>query len=289
MPSFLDTLVGAKPVVPTLPPLDLGTEAGKAIAANQKNLPGAEKLVGAANQFSIDQITKMLESVVPGYSKMVGSATANIASELKGEIPTDVAGQVQNSAAARALGGGFAGSGMHGDLVARDLGLTSLALTDRGLSSFENWTKTAASLYEPSMLNVGSMFVSPQQQASFDVEERNSQFQRDWMKSQIDAMPAPWAEDLKQFVYRAMSMYSGTSVPNNPYSTPGSFGGGLGGAGMGAGGEGGVSFGPGGSNYSTTFMDSSGGFGGNTSDPGSAAGGGAMDIGSGGGGFLGLI
>ena len=146
-------LFGSKPVVPTLPKLNLGTEQGTAIQNNTQNLPGAENLVGKANQFSIDQINQMLEQAVPGYSGMVKTLTGTINSELHGQIPTDVSQQVQNSAAARAMGGGYGGSGAHGDLVARDLGLTSLNLTQQGLSSMESWTKTAASLYEPSMMS----------------------------------------------------------------------------------------------------------------------------------------
>ena len=253
MPSFLDQLSGRKPRVPTLPTLDLGTEAGKAITANKANLPAAEGLVSQANKFSMDEITKMLESVIPGYSNMVADATGNIQSELKGQIPKDVSGAIQDSAAAKALGGGYAGSGAHGDLVARDLGLTSLALTERGLSSMEGWLKTSASLYEPSMINVSSMFISPLQEAGFDVEERNAQFQRDWMKEQIDAMPAMWSQDLKNAFEDVLSIYSGT-----PHKSAGDLPAGVSGGLSAGGGEGGASFGFGGSNYSTTFQDSTG-------------------------------
>jgi hypothetical protein len=66
-----------------------------------------------------------------------------------------------------------------------------LDLTQRGLDSAESWMRTASSIYQPGMLNVGSMFVSPQQQAGFDVNERNSAFQQQWMKAQIEGMPDP--------------------------------------------------------------------------------------------------
>ncbi|MBU6231539.1 hypothetical protein KGP36_02625 [Patescibacteria group bacterium] len=211
MPSFLDSLLGSKPVVPNLPVLNLGTEQQTAIKNNQAALPAAENLVGSANQFSIDQINQMLQQAIPGYSSMVQTATGNIASELKGQIPTDVAQQVQNSDAARALGGGYGGSGAHGDLVARDLGLTSLNLTQQGLSSFENWTRNSAALYEPSMINVSSMFITPMQQYQTDNEQNVQQFQRQWMQNQINAQPAMWAQAFKEAVQTAISMYSGDS------------------------------------------------------------------------------
>lgn len=237
--SFLTDLVGSKPVVPNLPTLDLGTEAGKAIAANERNLPAAETLAGAANKFSQGQITDMLNATIPGYNQMTQTASSNIESMLRGEVPQDVQDAIARSDAASALTGGFGGTEASRSLVARDLGLTSLNLTQKGLSSAESWTRTMASIYEPSMMNVQSMFISPMQQYQTENEQNQQQFQRQWMENQIKAMPAPWAEDLKQFVYRAMAAYSGTSVGNNPYSTPGSFGGGLGDAGEGGAGFGG--------------------------------------------------
>lgn len=199
MPSFLNSLFGSKPTVPTLPTLNLGTEQQLATQGNLNELPGAEQMVGKANQFNRDQITQMLQSIIPGYSGMVSSATSNIASELQGQVPNDVSAQVQDSAAAKALGGGYGGSGAHGDLVARDLGLTSLNLTQQGLSSFESWTQMSDALYAPSQINVQSMFVTPQQQASFDNQQNMDQFQRQWMQNQIDAMPDPVTKGIWDF------------------------------------------------------------------------------------------
>lgn len=227
MPSFLDSLLGQKPTVPNLPTINLGTEQQKAIAANQAALPSAEKLVGAANQFSQSQINQMLEQAIPGYSSIAKTISGNIASEVSGQIPTDVQQQVENLTAGQALAGGYAGSGAHGALVARDLGLTSLDLTQQGLSSMEGWTRTAASLYEPSMINVSSMFITPMQEYQTTNEQNVQQFQRQWMANQIAAQPAMWAQDLKEAVQTALSMYSGT-----PHESAGSYplqGGGVGG------------------------------------------------------------
>jgi hypothetical protein len=275
MPSFFDQLVGTKPSVPQLPQLNLQAEAGKAIAGNLANLPAAETLIGQTNQFNRDQITQMLQATIPGYSNIASTASGNIESMLQGNIPKDVQDAIARADAASALTGGYAGTGASRNLVARDLGLTSLNLTQQGLSSAESWTKTMQSLYEPSMINVSSMFVSPMQQYQTDNEQNMQQFQRQWMQNQINAMPAPWAEDLKQFVYRAMAAYSGTSVGNNPYSTPGSFGGGLNTS----------SFEGGASGFSSDF----GGTGGGLDVGGGGEGGAAIGLdSSGGGGFSGI-
>jgi hypothetical protein len=224
MPNFFTSLVGSKPVVPDLPQLQLSAEQQKALTANLQALPRAQQIATQVDLFNQQQIDQMLENVIPNYKAITGQVSQNIAALTAGQIPTDVSQQIQRSTAAQSLAGGFAGTQAGGGLLARDLGLTSLDLTQRGLASAESWMKTASSIYQPGMFNVTSMFVTPQQMASFDVEERNAQFQRQWMQNQIAAMPAPWAEDLKQFVYRAMAAYSGTPVQSNPYSTPGSFG-----------------------------------------------------------------
>src|SRR5271169_1854131 len=191
MASFLSSLFGSKPSVPQLPVLNLGTEQGKAIASNQANLPAAENLVAQSNVFSQNQISSMLQAIIPGYNSLTSTASSNIESMLKGEIPSDVSGAVQDSAAARSLGLGIGGRGGSRDLVARDLGLTSLDITQKGLSSAESWISMMDKMYQPSQINVSSMFVTPQQTAAFDTQQQELQFQRDWMQNQISAMPDP--------------------------------------------------------------------------------------------------
>jgi len=229
MGTFFKDLVGSKPTVPDLPGLELSTEQQKALQANIKAIPGAEQIASQVDLFNQQQIDKMLENVIPNYRAITGQISQNIASLTAGEVPTDVSEALQRSTAAQSLAGGYGGTESGRNLFARDLGLTSLDLTQRGLASAESWMKTANSIYKPGQFNVASMFVTPAQQAAFDVSERDAQFQREWMQNQIAGMPAPWAEDMKQFVYRAMAGYSGTGVQSNPYSTPGSFGGGVGG------------------------------------------------------------
>lgn len=235
MPSFWEALVGRKPTVPEVPPLSLPEEQQKAIKANVAAAPGASELAF----LSQEQITKMMELAAPGFGQVGGQVMKNALSLLRGEIPLDVSQEVKRQGAGRALTGGFAGTDAANNLVARDLGLTSLGLTREGLSSAESWISKMEQLYSPSQALFTGMFITPQQQFAAATQERNLQYQQDWLAEQISAMPAPWAEDLKQFIYRAMSAYGGTPVKNNPYSTPGSFGGvGGGGGNVGGGGIG---------------------------------------------------
>ena len=230
--SFFNSIFGSVPSLPPWQGLDLGTEQNKAIDNNRAVLPKAEGLVSSANLFSQQQVDQMLQGAIPGFSSMKTSASNDINSMLKGEIPKDVSAQVQNSAAARALGGGFGGSGMHGDLVARDLGLTSLNLTQQGLSSAESWMRTMNSLYAPSQINLSSMFITPEQQAGFDVNERNMAFEHQWLGNQLQAMPDPvWAgvhEDVMGLIKSFLGGGGGSALGG--MMNGGGAGGGMGGA-----------------------------------------------------------
>jgi hypothetical protein len=210
MGGILSGVFGSKPVVPELPALTMTGEQKAAIAGNQAIMPQAEGLVSQANQFSRDQVTQMLRSIIPGYDKIASNISGNIESLTGGKIPTDVSDAVQNSAAARSLGTGTAGGGMGRNLVARDLGLTSLALTQQGLSAAESWMKTSQELYAPTQISLSSMFVSPMQQAGFDVEERNAQYQQKWMKAQVNAMPDPVLAGINQEIYGLMQSFVGS-------------------------------------------------------------------------------
>lgn len=182
---------GKKPGVPNYTPVDTQAAAATAIRGNQTNLPGAENLAASTNAFNQDQLLSMLSKSIPGYSAMVTKAGQNINDELSGQLPPDVQAQIQNSSAARALGGGYGGSRAAGNLTARDLGLTSLDLTQKGLDSASRWIQTSKATAVPGMFDVSSMFVNPAEQIATDKANNDMSFQRNWLSSQIDAMPDP--------------------------------------------------------------------------------------------------
>lgn len=189
--NFLQDIFGSKPTVPAWKPLNLGSEQGAAIANNQQNLQSAEQLTANANAFSQQQIQQMLNNAIPGFSQLTGNVQSTINSEIAGELPADVQQRIQSSTAANAFAGGYAGSDLARNLTARDLGITSLNLTQQGLSSAQSWIQQMNNLFSPGMLNVSGMFVTPGQQAAFDVQQQQQQFQQQWMQNQINAMPDP--------------------------------------------------------------------------------------------------
>ncbi len=187
--GFITDLFGKNVQLPEWQQLDLGTEQKKAISGNVASLPAAEALTTSANTFSIDEINRMLSSTIPGYSGIASDVSKNISSWLKGVIPTDEADRIQNLTASRTMGRGTAGSGMANAELGRNYGLSTLDLVSKGITSAQSWISQMASIYEPAMMNVSSMFVTPTQQATFDTNERDTKWQYDYLAAQMQAMP----------------------------------------------------------------------------------------------------
>lgn len=115
---------GSKPDVADYRDTDLTTEAGRAARGNLANMP---------------DIMALLEKILPGYGEMVAQGSKNTLSLLKGEIPKDVQAAIQRSSAFKSLQGGYGGSSMARALTARDLGRTSLDLTEMGGNAAQRW------------------------------------------------------------------------------------------------------------------------------------------------------
>jgi hypothetical protein len=183
---------GDKPKVPVYNPVDPTAEALAAIEGNQANLPAAQKLAASTNAFNLAQLQQMLRTIMPGYDNIQGKQSEIVQSMMRGEIPQDVQSAIVNQAASKAIGGGYGGSGAHRNLVARDFGKTSYDITQQGMDSAQRWMAQTAQMAQPSMMDVTSMFISPQQRIAYQFQNRENQFNRDWMANQIKAAPDPF-------------------------------------------------------------------------------------------------
>lgn len=280
--SFLDKILGpifgTKPSVPEIQQLELSDEQIKAIQANIAAAPEAARLA----DMTADQIEDLIRRTTPNFDTLTRGISSSIEDFTKGRIPKDVSETVMRSDAAKALAGGYGGTGMHSALVARDLGLTSLDLVMKGIGAAESWLNASQALYAPAMATYQNMFITPSQQAAFDVEERNTQFQRSWLKSQIKAMPDPVMRGIHDTI---MSLavaylggnYQGQNAQQN-YAQAGAgvgtggYNGGWGGGWTGQPGYGTPGYGPGGGNvpppaYGGYDWESIGGVGGAESPP----------------------
>lgn len=215
---------GEKPKVPKFKPIDLTQEQSATIAGNASNLPASEALASRINLFNQSEYDKMLESSLPGYANIKSKISQNIQSELAGNIPEDVAMEIQRRSAAQSFSGGFAGSGMAKNLTARDLGLTSLNLTQQGLDSTMRWMSQA----KAPQFDVSSMFISPMQRAAFSTYERDTKFNRDWLKNQVAAAPDPFMAALGDaFIQEESQIMSMAGSAAGASSGGGSGGGGM--------------------------------------------------------------
>lgn len=121
-----------------MPGVDVDAVTRAAIAGNLASLPQAADLTGRIDKLNRERLAQLIESSVPGYSARLAKEADIIDSYLRGEIPADVEGAISRSVAARALGGGYAAPGARGmqsNLLARNLGLTSLGLQQTGMGA----------------------------------------------------------------------------------------------------------------------------------------------------------
>ena len=236
---------GRKPVIPELPKLDIGEEQRGAITANKLALPGLEGLASETNRFSYAEISKMLESAVPGFGKALSGAGTNAASLVRGEIPEDVSRAVQSASAARSLSGGFGGTGLGRNLTARDLGLTSLNLTGEGQSRLLGLGGFARQAFPT--FDFTNAFITPMQKLNFDWQQNVAQWQVKALQEQVKAAPDPadaaLAEGLDN-MFKTFSSY-GMMMAGGGMGGGGGMAG-MGGTGAGAGAAAGSRFGGGG-------------------------------------------
>ncbi len=183
--SIISPLLETKPKVPQFEAIDPKAVQSKAIADNLANFGAATELAGKTNQFNQQQLLSMLRAAIPNYDQIMSQGSGRVLSFLGGEIPGDVSSMVKRHAAEKGVAGGYGGSGMARNLAARDLGLTSLDITSKGLQAANQWLSNNRTLAP--ITDASSMFFSPEQQLAHSVGERNSQFQRDYVNEQVDA------------------------------------------------------------------------------------------------------
>jgi hypothetical protein len=78
------------------------------------------------------QFRQDLKKITPNIRRDIRTFSRNTGDLLRGEIPLSVRGQIVDAANERAVLGGFGGSQVNRNLVARDLGRTSLDLMNMG-------------------------------------------------------------------------------------------------------------------------------------------------------------
>jgi hypothetical protein len=132
--------------------------ADESLGYNQENL---QRYAGMAQQLTAADTAvreEMLDKFVPQWRTQRDTAAAINESMMKGEIPRDVANRLQRDAAFIGLqAGGYGGGANTRSVTARDLGLTSLDLQQRGMAGAERWTTMMAGLMPEQTTAAGVM------------------------------------------------------------------------------------------------------------------------------------
>lgn len=111
----------------------------QALTNNEQNLGRYSDIAGQLSMGDQDTRLAMLDRAAPSWRDERDQAARVNASLLKGEIPPDVRQALARSGAEGALQGGFGGSGAARNMMARDLGITSLDLTQQGQGNAQSW------------------------------------------------------------------------------------------------------------------------------------------------------
>lgn len=234
MASMLQALLTKKPSVPQFKPVDFGALESEAAADWTKLLPQIQPLAEKFNQMSIEDMNKALEQATPGFGAIRDQGTQNILALERGQLPPDVQAQLERTAAERGVALGTSGAQFSEFDAVRNLGLTSLQLSQSGLSAAQSWMAQAAA--RTPTFNYGSLFINPTQRVGIREAEAQFQWQRDWLSNKIKAIPSGWraalitlANNVEQIGRSVLSSYAGGMVG--------------GGGGMGGGGGGGAAAG----------------------------------------------
>lgn len=144
---------------------------GSAGQAQQFNLEGGantSQISDLINSITRNAQTQALQARIPGEAGLETQSSANIGSELRGELPADVVRTLGQQAAERGVATGSPGSPNTNAAYLRALGLTSLDLTGMGQSQLTaaEGRNPAAPIFDPS-----SQLITPYQGATLGAEQ----------------------------------------------------------------------------------------------------------------------
>jgi hypothetical protein len=130
-------------------------------ASEALNNPGeiAAKAGAIANSLN-KKYQDEFESAMPGYKANMQAANSLTSTYLAGKIPQDVVDQVFRNSAAKGFTTGLLGGGIGRNIVARDLGLTSLQLQTAGANLLQQTANIANSVLASTMPVTGEALAS---------------------------------------------------------------------------------------------------------------------------------
>jgi len=180
--------------VADIPGVDPNAVYSTALGANQAANPQAQAIASQQNTFNQSELDKQLAQEIPGYQGGQAQRTQNAISELHGEIPLDVSQQVQRNTASQAASGGYVGSPFARALNARDLGKTSLDLTNLG---GQNFASIIGSTPRAPLVTSGSLLdIDPKTDLALQDHERSQRLDILLKRAGVGGQTQAWANYL---------------------------------------------------------------------------------------------
>jgi len=139
------------------PGVNLNDTYKDSLGAMASNRSLAEQQASSENAFNQAQLDEQLAQEIPGYQALQQQRIRNAQSDLAGQVSPDVSAALQRHAASRGIDSGTVGSQFNRNLEARDFGLTSLDLQQRGANEFQSIigsTPMAGRVSSGSFLNI---------------------------------------------------------------------------------------------------------------------------------------
>jgi len=179
------------PQIPELTEVNFDDIQRRHLSSMGSTFDDAAGITTRASEKSQESLIAQLERAIPGYRNMVTSAAKNIGDFLSGKVPIDVANRLADHASSRAQAWGMgSGSGMARNLEMRDFGLTSMDAIQKGLDSFNQFSRTQKETSTVQEISPTSLYLSARDRLSHEEQERTSRFNRDLYASEVSAAAA---------------------------------------------------------------------------------------------------
>ena len=216
---ILSSIFGSKPQIADYTSLDFSQEQLDALMGDLAAFPQISALGADFQKSYLDE----LNTAIPGFSDILaegGTLTSQMqkiaGTELSGELPPDVAAQVQRTSAFQNLQSG-AGGGMANANTARNYGLTSLDLINQGANmagqagnAAQRWAQLSGAGASANVM--AGMTVTPQQRAEFDKSQNLIKQAVQQAKNNVAAAPNPIMKGLSDIVETLTAAYLGGKV-----------------------------------------------------------------------------
>ena len=160
---------GAK--VPKYKKIDQAQEQGAAISSNLASFGKSKELAAKTSAADQEILMANLEKAMPGYSNLIGGASGAIGNMIAGKLPMADQGLLMRRAAEGGMAGGISGSQAGRNLVARDLGLSQMSMTQAGLGALNPFLSTVRNTAVANPMSVRASYIDPTQWTRNAIQE----------------------------------------------------------------------------------------------------------------------